>query len=347
MRLRVGDQVFHHLADVLDIKASSVECAVGGDGGEYLANRLNAALTRALGTFNDECGGAHADDQSVAAAVEGNGGLGNNFVRGGSSAGEEAGAHPVDQMVGGDVVGGDDDHAAATAGADPVLRQRNRLRGGRAGRVELRIWTPGPDEFGELRMPHRQGAQQETALEDVGGFVNQGAQFRDPLIQFLPDLGIAVAIELDAQALKNRELVAASLVSVVACHFVSERIQARERRCKNHPGIVAEGVGQGPAIRQLRAFAGFLVAHYQRYAGVAQCIEPGGDGELGVAVERCEAIGGNAEFRFQIEIVAAAGKLDDVRYIINRFETRISVLALYQARDVLVEHALAKARGEI
>ena len=194
-------------------------------------------------------------------------------------------------MVGSDVIGGENDHAAATASVDPVLRQGNGLRGGRAGRVELRIWTPGPDEFGELRMPHRQGAQQEAALEDVGGFVNQGAQFRDPLVQFLPDFGIAVAIELDAEAFENGELVAASLVGVVACHFVSERIQARERRGENHAGIVAESVGEGPAIRQLRAFAGFLVAHYQRYAGVAQCIEPGGDGELRVTVEGCEAIG--------------------------------------------------------
>src|SRR5207253_161811 len=59
MRFRVVDQVFHDLADVLDIETSSMKCAVGGDGGEYLANRLNAAFTRGLGTFDDECSGAH------------------------------------------------------------------------------------------------------------------------------------------------------------------------------------------------------------------------------------------------------------------------------------------------
>ena len=96
----------------------------------------------------------------------GSGGLLDHFVGGGRAAGQEAGADPLEQMVGGDVVGRDDDHAAAAPGADPVLGQRHGLGGARAGRVDLRVRPAGADEFGELRVAHRQDAEQEAAVED-------------------------------------------------------------------------------------------------------------------------------------------------------------------------------------
>ena len=72
---------------------------------------------------------------------------------------------------------------------------------------------------------------------------------------------------------------------------------------------------------------------------------PGGDGQQCHAIERGQAIGGNAEFAFQIEGAAAAGQLDDVGHIVDGFERRFAVLALHQAGDVLVEHGVAEARG--
>ena len=124
-----------------------------------------------------------------------------------------------------------------------------------------------------------------------------------------------------AQALQRGQLLAAGVVRVIARHLVGEGVVAREGRGKNHAGIVAQRVGQSPAVRQLRAFAGGLVTHDQRNAGIAQRVEAHGDRQLGDAIEGSHAIGGNAEFLFQIECAAAACQLDDVRYIGDGLES--------------------------
>ena len=111
------------------------------------------------------------------------------------------------------------------------------------------------------------------------------------------------------------------MVRVIARHLVGEGVVAGERGGKNHAGIVAQSVGQSPAIRQLRAFAGGLLAHYQRNAGVAQGVDARRDRQLRGAVEGGQAIGGNAEFAFQIERAAAARELDDVRHIVDGLES--------------------------
>ena len=105
------------------------------------------------------------------------------------------------------------------------------------------------------------------------------------------------------------------MVRVIARRLVSEGIQARESRCKNHTRIVAQRVGQNPAVRQLGASGGCLITQNQRDAGVAQCVEPHGDRQLSNPVEGSLAIRGNAEFAFQIECATAACQLDNVRYI--------------------------------
>src|ERR1019366_5373842 len=85
-------------------------------------------------------------------AVKRNRGVFDLFIGGGRSAGQKTGAHPIDQIVGGDMIGRAEDHAAAPAGANPVLRQRDALCGSRAGGVDLRVGTASADEFGKLRM---------------------------------------------------------------------------------------------------------------------------------------------------------------------------------------------------
>ncbi len=121
VRFGLRDQLLHDLADVLHIEASAMECAVGRHRAQHFADGLDSALTRGLGTLDDKCRRAHAHDQAVPPAIEGSGGLFDYFVGGGRSAGQEAGAKPADQVIGGDIVGRDDDHAAAASGADPVL----------------------------------------------------------------------------------------------------------------------------------------------------------------------------------------------------------------------------------
>jgi len=53
----------------------------------------------------------------MAATVKGGGGFFHHFVGGGSAAGQEAGAKPLEGLIGRDIVGGDNDDAAATPGA--------------------------------------------------------------------------------------------------------------------------------------------------------------------------------------------------------------------------------------
>ena len=64
-----------------------------------------------------------------AAAVERQRGLLDLVVGGGRACREEASADPAHQVLAGHIVGADDDHAAATTGADPILGQRHALRG--------------------------------------------------------------------------------------------------------------------------------------------------------------------------------------------------------------------------
>ena len=129
----------------------------------------------ALRALHHQSGGAHADDHAVAAAVKGGGGLFDHFVRGRGSTGQEAGAHPANQIVRSDIVGRDHDHAAAPSGADPVLRQSHRLGGTGASGVNRRVRSTCANEFGKLGVPHRQHPEQVTPVEHIRLFLDGGA----------------------------------------------------------------------------------------------------------------------------------------------------------------------------
>ena len=156
--LGTGDEAFHHVADVVDVESRSVKGAVGGRGPEHLADRLQAALAGGIGTLDDECGGTHAEDHPVAAAVERDRRLGDVVVGRRGTGREEAGAEPAEELVGGDIVAGDHDDATATAGADPVLCEADCLGGAGACGVDLCVRATGTDEVGELGVAHRQDA---------------------------------------------------------------------------------------------------------------------------------------------------------------------------------------------
>ena len=176
----------------------------------------------------------------------------------------------------------DDDHAAASPGADPVLRQRNALGGGRASCVDLRVGTAGADEFGELRMSHRQDPEQEAPVEDVRLPLDCDAQLRDATVQLLPKTGITIAgrakrasLPTSPTARGERDLRNSATLSS------AKAVTTGEGGAKNHAGIVTHGIWQSPSIRQLRAFGRGLITHDQRDAGVTQRVDsrsrwPGG-----------------------------------------------------------------------
>ncbi len=135
------------------------------------------------------------------------------------------------------------------------------------------------------------------------------------------------------------------MVGEIARHDLRERVAAGEGGAEDHAGIVAQGVRQAPAIGQLRAFGRRLVAHDQRDTGVAQGVDAGGNGQAGNPVEGSQVLGGNAEFLSRSKapprpaslMTSATSSMDSKR--------RLSLVALHQARDVLVEHGATELAG--
>ena len=138
-RLGLLHDGLHHRADVFHVEARPVERRVGGHRAEHFADRLQATLGGRRGRLDHERRCAHAHDHPVASAVEWSGGILDVFVGGGRAAREEAARDPRHQRVARGIVGRHHDHAPATAGADPVLGQRERLRGRRTGCVDLGV----------------------------------------------------------------------------------------------------------------------------------------------------------------------------------------------------------------
>jgi len=145
----------------------------------------------ALSTTTDAA--RHADDHAVPPPVEGQGGLLDDVVGGGRAGDEEARGRPLEERVAGEVVGGDDDDAPAAAGADPVLRQGDALRGAGARRVDVRVRAARADELGELRVPHRQDLEDEAAVEGVAVLLDGRLQLVDAMVDVGEHRVVAVA----------------------------------------------------------------------------------------------------------------------------------------------------------
>ncbi len=92
----------------------------------------------------------------MTAPVEGQGRLLDDVVRRRCPCREEAGPHPLEEMVTRHVICRDDEHSLAAAAADPILRQRHGLGGARAGSVHVCVWSSGADQLRELRVAHRE-----------------------------------------------------------------------------------------------------------------------------------------------------------------------------------------------
>src|SRR5437899_11604593 len=114
---------------MLYVEASSVEGTVGRSGAQYFADRLHSAFAGRVCTFDYQARSSHTDDQAMPAAVKGGGSFFNQLVRGGRTARQESSAKPFDQTILSNIVGRNNDYAAAPSGVDPVLRKRHCLRG--------------------------------------------------------------------------------------------------------------------------------------------------------------------------------------------------------------------------
>ena len=181
--LGLRQQPLHLRGDVVHIETGSMEGAVGRDPCQHLCDGADAPLLGGLGHLYDDGRGPHPDDHPMAPAVERQCRLFHVSVGGGRARGEEAGADPAEEVVRCRIVGGHDDHTAATPGPDPVFRHRDCLCCAGARRVDLGIRAAGADELSELGVPHGQDAEQETAIEGVRVSIDFGTQRCDVLVQ--------------------------------------------------------------------------------------------------------------------------------------------------------------------
>ena len=127
--------------------------------------------------------------------------------------------------------------------------------------------------------------------------------------------------------------------------LVGEVVVAGERRGEDDPGAVAQVVGEHPPVGQLAADARRPVVEDERDAGVAQRVDAGADGELGLPPEGGDPLGVDAELRAEVELAGSAGQLDHVGRAVDRLEAGTG-LALHEAGDVLVEHLVADPRRD-
>ena len=335
--LGLADHLLHHAADVIDVEAGAVERAVGRDGTEHLADRLDATLAGGLSRFDHDRRGTHAEDHSVAPLVERQCRRGDVVVGGGGARGQEPGTQPAEQLVARHVVGGDDDHSAAPTLLDPVLGHSDRLRGARTGSVHLGVRTAGADDVGELRVTHRQDAEEEPTVELVrvcGEFVLDVADAAVDLGE--RSVGCVGLADPGADGTQLVELETAGVVALEPADLVDQLVEARERRCEDDAGVVAECVGQAPSIGQLAADVSGAVSLDERQSGVAECVDAGCDRELRGAAKSGHPLGFDTELGGQIELAGAGSELDDVGDAVDGLEGRSAGVALGQPDDVLV-----------
>ena len=182
----------------------------------------------------------------MTAAVERGGDLAGDVLDGGRAGSQEARADPGQQDIAAHVVGGHDDHTATATGADPVLGQRYRLGGARAGGVDLRVGAAGADQLGELRVPHRQTAEDEAAVVLEALDLQQVAQFRDPPIH----LGGRRfrAGHPCPHGFQGKDLLAPATVGHVLLDVGGEFPVPGEGRGEDDAGVVAHGLRQSPSV---------------------------------------------------------------------------------------------------
>ena len=91
----------------------------------------------------------------MAALVEGQGGGGNLVVGGGGTSGQKARSDPLQQLVAGHFIAGDNQHAPTAPAPDPVLGDRDSLGGAGTCRIDRRVRATCADVLSKLAVAHR------------------------------------------------------------------------------------------------------------------------------------------------------------------------------------------------
>ena len=133
---------------------------------------------------------------------------------------------------------------------------------------------------------------------------------------------------------------------MVALQFVGHAIHAGEGRGENHPGLVAQGLGEHPSVGQVGAPAGAPVGLHQRQPGLVQGVQTSGYGHLGSAVERLDQRSRHTILGVQVEAASAPGQTNNIRGLVNRDKLAAAVLALHQPDNVFAQHQVAEALGD-
>ncbi len=343
--LGAGDEFFHHADNVTHIQPAAVIGAVDRNRAEDFADRLQAAFAGRVERFHHQRGAAHADDQAVAPAVKGNRRIFHFLIRGGRAGGEKTRAKPFHEIVGGHIIRGENDDAAATAGLNPILGHGHCLGGAGTRAVGADVGAARADVFRKLGMPHVEHAEKEAPVKVIGMRLDFGLQARDAALEFSAQSRAAVGLRALLQTAQLFQAFAANAVLIISGDDPGQGVHARKGRSENHTGFVAHFLGQHPAIGQLRAPGGGLVAHYQRNAGITQRLDAGGNRELRDDVERAQTIFGIAEVMHQIQRFGPCRELDHLAQVLNDFEPAVALRGFHQPRDVFVDHCAAERHG--
>ncbi len=223
-----------------NVQTRAVEGAVGNLRGQDFTDGHHTALTHSILRFDDEGRRAHARKHAVSSAIEGQSSQ-PQIPLGGRRAGrQQCSRNPSAQRAGGDIVTTNDDHAAATSGANPVLRNRERVSRRSTSGVYMRIRPARPDVLGELGMPHRQDAEDETPVEAIIQRSDFSLQHSQTLLNGRSHLPLRRQRE---QFLQHLTLMNEIIVGVVARCLLRHGVQAGESGSENHAGLIAQRLG--------------------------------------------------------------------------------------------------------
>ena len=103
----------------------------------------------------------------MASTVERQGRIGNVGICRGRSHGQESGADPLQHVVAGHVVAGDDHNPFATPGTDPIFGDCHCLGSTGTCAVDLGVGTSRPDVLGKLGVAEGNCPVQEFPVEGV------------------------------------------------------------------------------------------------------------------------------------------------------------------------------------
>ncbi len=315
-----------------------MECAVRHHSAEHLADRLNRSRACCFGGLEDDGRRAHPDHHSVAAPVERRGDLFHDVASGGRTSSQESGSKPFHQRVGAHVICRDHDDAAAATGVEPVFGDRERLRGARARRVDVRIRATRADELSELRVPHGQDPEQEAAVELEGIVFDLLAQAGDASIELGLERRVAGS---HSELFELGQALPAGLAFVVLLEIPGEGFARREGGREDDTGVVSHRFREGPACRQERASARLAIPHHQRNARVAQRFEAHGDRQLGEVIQRGDPLRRDPELRPQIKGAGTPGELHHAVRVVDGREFGFAALILDQPMDPLSGHLFA------